>query len=95
MFPELVERDAELAPVIEKLKEEHEVIARLLTRLDLACVELITLGQAVTDAGPHPAESGLERVREEVERLATVLSSHFAYEEEELVEPIARLDLRI
>ena len=57
--------------------------AALLTRLDEACVELVA------------GDTGLDRVRAEAERLSAVLSSHFAYEEEELVEPIGRLDVRI
>ncbi|MBT2233757.1 hemerythrin domain-containing protein [Nonomuraea sp. NEAU-A123] len=83
MFPAILKRDDSLEPVIEKLKEEHEVIAALLTRLDEACVELVA------------GDTGLDRVRAEAERLSAVLSSHFAYEEEELVEPIGRLDVRI
>ncbi|NUR91267.1 MAG: LLM class flavin-dependent oxidoreductase [Nonomuraea sp.] len=83
MFPAIVERDPELGPVVKKLEQEHEVIAELLTRLDAACVDLIG----------NPAH--LDRVRAQVDRLAEALSSHFGYEEEELVEPIGRLDIRI
>ncbi|WP_214319984.1 LLM class flavin-dependent oxidoreductase [Nonomuraea sediminis] len=83
MFPALLQRDGELAPVIKKLEQEHEVIAELLTRLDEACVDLIR----------DPAH--LDRVRAQVDRLSETLSSHFAYEEEELVEPISRLDVEI
>ncbi|MEV6151736.1 hemerythrin domain-containing protein [Nonomuraea sp. NPDC052129] len=83
MYPAILERDGSLGPVIEKLKEEHEVIAGLLTRLDQACVDLVA------------GDTGLDRVRAEAEQLAAVLSSHFTYEEEELVEPIGRLDIRV
>ncbi|MFC5829277.1 LLM class flavin-dependent oxidoreductase [Nonomuraea insulae] len=83
MFPAILERDSTLAPVIKKLEQEHEVIAELLTRLDEACVELLR----------DPA--GIDRVRGRADRLSEVLSSHFAYEEEELVEPIARLGIRL
>ncbi|MFB4281607.1 LLM class flavin-dependent oxidoreductase [Nonomuraea sp. MTCD27] len=84
MFPAILERDSTLAPVIKKLEQEHEVIAELLTRLDEACVDLLRRGPA-----------GLDGVRARVDRLAEVLSSHFAYEEEELVEPIARLGIQV
>ncbi|TMR96677.1 LLM class flavin-dependent oxidoreductase [Nonomuraea basaltis] len=83
VLPALLERDSALAPVIKKLEQEHEVIAELLARLDEACVELLR----------SPAR--IDRVRQRADRLAAVLSSHFAYEEEELVEPIARLGVRI
>ncbi|NRQ39822.1 LLM class flavin-dependent oxidoreductase [Nonomuraea sp. NN258] len=83
LFPALAGRDAALVPVIKRLEREHEIIAGLLTRLDEACVELIE----------NPAR--LDRVRARVEKLGAVLSSHFAYEEEELVEPIGRLGIRV
>ncbi|MFG1706769.1 LLM class flavin-dependent oxidoreductase [Nonomuraea sp. M3C6] len=83
LFPAILERDSTLAPVIKKLEQEHEVIAELLARLDDACVELLA----------NPA--GIDQVRAGAERLAAVLSSHFAYEEEELVEPIGRLDVQV
>ncbi|MEV0383800.1 LLM class flavin-dependent oxidoreductase [Nonomuraea sp. NPDC050643] len=83
MFPAVLEREPALAPVIKKLEQEHEVIAELLAGLDEACVELLG----------DPA--ALDRVRARADRLADVLSSHFAYEEEELVEPIARLGIRV
>ncbi|SEG29203.1 Hemerythrin HHE cation binding domain-containing protein [Nonomuraea solani] len=81
MFPALLERDPALAPVIKKLEQEHEVIAELLTRLDEACLEMLR----------NPARIDLVRIR--ADRLADVLSSHFAYEEAELAEPIARLEV--
>ncbi|MEV4563593.1 LLM class flavin-dependent oxidoreductase [Nonomuraea sp. NPDC049419] len=83
MFPAVLERDSTLAPVVKKLEQEHEVIAELLDRLDAACVALLA------------DQAAIEQVRAEVDRLVRVLSSHFAYEEEELVEPIARLGIRI
>ncbi|MFI7698710.1 LLM class flavin-dependent oxidoreductase [Nonomuraea sp. NPDC049480] len=83
MFPAVLEADPTLAPVIKKLEQEHEVIAELLARLDEACVRLLR----------DPA--GIELVRARADRLAAVLASHFAYEEEELVEPIGRLGVRV
>ena len=43
LFVELGSRDAELAPVIERLSEEHEVVAAVLTRLDAALVDAVRL----------------------------------------------------
>ncbi|WP_188187433.1 LLM class flavin-dependent oxidoreductase [Nonomuraea sp. SYSU D8015] len=81
-FPAVLEAESTLAPVIKKLEQEHEVIAELLARLDEACVQLLR----------NPARLGLVRAR--ADRLAAALSSHFAYEEEELMEPIGRLGVR-
>ena len=83
MFPAIVARDAALGPVVEKLEQEHRVIAQLLGRLDAACAEMIA----------NPAH--LNRVRTAVERLSVALASHFAYEEEELVEPLGRLEIHV
>ncbi|NUW44114.1 hemerythrin domain-containing protein [Nonomuraea rhodomycinica] len=83
LFPAIAERDPALAPVVAKLTQEHEVIAGLLTALDEACVRLVA-GSAEVD-----------EVRARAVRLAEVLSSHFAYEEEELAGPIGRLRIQI
>jgi hemerythrin-like domain-containing protein len=83
LFVNLKSRDAELAPVIERLSAEHEVVAAVLARLDAALV-------AMVDDPEH-----LSRVQAEVDRLTDVLLSHLAYEEEELLGPIARLGISI
>jgi hemerythrin-like domain-containing protein len=83
LFVDLKSRDAELAPVIERLSEEHEVVAAVLSRLDTALVAMIDDPQQLT------------RVQTEVERLSDILLSHLAYEEEELLGPIARLGIAI
>ncbi|MFD5558513.1 hemerythrin domain-containing protein [Streptomyces sp. NPDC127068] len=83
MFPELRERQASLGPVVERLEQEHEVIAETLARLDAALVALVHGG-----GGP-----------DEVERLTAVLdrtlSSHLGYEEDELLEPLDRLGIHV
>jgi Hemerythrin HHE cation binding domain len=81
LFVDLKARDGELAPVIERLSQEHEVVAAVLTRLDAALV-------AMVDDADH-----LSSVQVEVERLADILLSHLAYEEQELLGPIARLGI--
>ena len=83
LFADLKSRDRELAPVIERLSEEHEVVAAVLTRLDAALV-------AMVDDEEH-----FSRVQVEVERLTDILLSHLAYEEQELLGPIARLGIGI
>lgn len=83
MFVDLRRRDASLSPVIERLSEEHEVIAGILTRLDEALVAMV--GDA----------DQLGVVEAEVERLGDVLLSHLDYEEEELLGPIAALGIEI
>jgi alkanesulfonate monooxygenase SsuD/methylene tetrahydromethanopterin reductase-like flavin-dependent oxidoreductase (luciferase family) len=83
LFVDLKSRDAELGPVIERLSEEHEVVAAVLTRLDAALVAMVDDPQQ------------LAQVQIEVERLADILLSHLDYEEDELLGPIARLGISV
>ncbi|GGO26619.1 hypothetical protein GCM10010116_53420 [Microbispora rosea subsp. aerata] len=83
MFPMLTAAQESLAPVVARLEQEHEVIAGVLTELDAALVAMIE------------DPDRLDGVREQVDLLSDVLLSHLRYEEEELVEPIARLNLDI
>jgi hemerythrin-like domain-containing protein len=79
MFPRLREAEPELRPVIERLEEEHHVIHEVLEGLDQALVQFIA----------EPSDQ--RRLREAIDLLTDTLLSHLAYEERELVEPIARL----
>ncbi|GAA4560406.1 hypothetical protein GCM10023193_20380 [Planotetraspora kaengkrachanensis] len=83
MFPMLTGAEPSLGPVVERLEQEHEVIAGVLTGLDAALVAMIE----------DPEK--LDGVRLQVDLLADALLSHLGYEEEELVEPLARLNLGI
>ncbi|MFD1934309.1 MULTISPECIES: LLM class flavin-dependent oxidoreductase [Nonomuraea] len=83
MFPALRAAQASLAPVIDRLEEEHEVIAGLLTGLDAALVAMVE------------DPDGIDGVRDALDALAGALLSHLEYEEQELVEPLARLDLDV
>jgi alkanesulfonate monooxygenase SsuD/methylene tetrahydromethanopterin reductase-like flavin-dependent oxidoreductase (luciferase family) len=83
MFVELGQAQESLAPVLARLGREHEVIAGVLTGLDEALVATVA----------DPAR--LDEVRDRVELLADQLLSHLAYEEEELVEPLGRLDILV
>jgi hypothetical protein len=83
LFVDLRAADGDLSPVLDRLSEEHEVIARVLTGLDDALVAMVA----------DPGRLGL--VQEQVERLTDALLSHLAYEEEQLLGPIARLAIEI
>jgi hemerythrin-like domain-containing protein len=79
IFPHLSGSDPRLAPVIDRLQEEHRAIHHVLERVDAALVHLVA----------HP--DAIDQVSEAVDLLADTLLSHLAYEEHELVEPLARL----
>jgi hypothetical protein len=79
LFTGLRRMDGRLAPVTGRLSEEHEVIAGLLSRVDAALVALVT----------DPVR-GMPAVRASVDLLTDALLSHLSYEEQQLVEPLAR-----
>jgi deazaflavin-dependent oxidoreductase (nitroreductase family) len=70
MFPALADRHPELAPVLARLREEHERIAGLVE--DLRRV-----------IGPENADPATAHA--EVERLTAELEAHLTYEEEQLI----------
>jgi hypothetical protein len=79
VFPHLRRSDAALGAVIDRLESEHEQIAGMLERVDAALVALVASEQ-----------DGIDRVERAMDLLTDALLSHFAYEERELVEPLAR-----
>jgi len=79
IFPHLAHSEPSLGPVIERLGEEHLVIADAIEQVDAALVQHINDRQ---DFGP------LQRA---LDFLTDALLSHLSYEEHELVEPLARL----
>jgi alkanesulfonate monooxygenase SsuD/methylene tetrahydromethanopterin reductase-like flavin-dependent oxidoreductase (luciferase family)/hemerythrin-like domain-containing protein len=79
VFPHLRRSEDGLAPVLDRLEEEHEQIADLLERVDQALVALVAA-----------EEDGIDRVGRAMDLLTDALLSHFSYEERELVEPLAR-----
>jgi alkanesulfonate monooxygenase SsuD/methylene tetrahydromethanopterin reductase-like flavin-dependent oxidoreductase (luciferase family)/hemerythrin-like domain-containing protein len=83
LFPDLRSRDAGLGAVLDRLGEEHESIAGILTRLDEALVGMVG------------DDTQLAVVRAETERLAEALLSHLDYEEDELLGAIARLGIEV
>ncbi|MFY1634746.1 LLM class flavin-dependent oxidoreductase [Solwaraspora sp. WMMB335] len=78
MLPQLRRADPGLAPVIDRLSEEHHVIHDVLERVDRALVALVS----------EPDRIG--EVQAAVDLLTDALLSHLSYEERELVEPLAR-----
>ncbi|MEV0232883.1 LLM class flavin-dependent oxidoreductase [Nonomuraea sp. NPDC050786] len=78
VFPTLRRAEPALAPVIDRLEEEHQAIHKILERVDRALVAFVG----------DPA--GLDDLRTAVDLLTDSLLSHLSYEERELVEPLAR-----
>jgi iron-sulfur cluster repair protein YtfE (RIC family) len=84
-FPRILTGDPRLAPVLDRLNYEHEVIAETIDEVDRALVVMV--------AAQREGRDDATGVLRGVDQLMTMLLSHFAYEEHELVEPIARLAL--
>jgi hemerythrin-like domain-containing protein len=78
IFPHLRRSEPSLAPVVDRLVEEHDVIHEVLEGVDRALVDLVAA------PGDH---TGL---REAVDLMTDTLLSHFSYEERELLAPLAR-----
>ena len=79
MFPHLARREPQLKPVIDRLTEEHLVIHDAIQEVDRALTEHMTKPEN------HDA------IQSAIDYLTDALLSHLAYEEQELVEPLARL----
>jgi hypothetical protein len=79
MFPGLRRGDARLSPVIDRLEAEHHAIHDVLEGVDQALVAFVSV------------PDGMGQLRASVDLLTDALLSHLAYEERELVEPLARL----
>jgi hemerythrin-like domain-containing protein len=78
VFPHLRATEADLGPVLDRLADEHKVIHQVLNDVD----------QALVDHLRNPADfAGLQQA---VDILTDTLHSHLAYEEAQLVEPLAR-----
>ncbi|WP_377639057.1 LLM class flavin-dependent oxidoreductase [Oryzobacter terrae] len=79
IFPHLRRSDPDARPVIDRLEEEHEVIHDVLDDVDRALVALVA-----------DEDGALDRLRGVVDLLTDTLLSHLAYEERELLHPLAR-----
>ncbi|MFE2812725.1 nitroreductase/quinone reductase family protein [Streptomyces nigra] len=72
LFPFLADRHPAHAPVLDRLREEHEHIADLVERLRRA-------------VGEEGSADGRDAARDEVARLTAELEAHLTYEEEQLI----------
>lgn len=78
MFPHL-RRVEGAGPVVDRLQEEHEVIADLLDHLDRALVALVA-----------DEEAGTDQLQDVLDLVTDALLSHLSYEERELLHPLAQ-----
>ncbi|MEV0850697.1 LLM class flavin-dependent oxidoreductase [Streptomyces sp. NPDC049954] len=78
LFPYLRRHDRRLGPVLDRLTEEHHAIQGVIDRLDRELVGFV--GGASDQEVPVST----------LDLLADALLSHLAYEEQELIEPMAR-----
>jgi hemerythrin-like domain-containing protein len=83
MFPSLRREDSSLKPVLDQLHREHEVIAEQIDRVDRALVAMMN----------DPDKLG--EVRRVADELGDMLLSHLAYEEDELLGALGRLELLV
>jgi Hemerythrin HHE cation binding domain len=85
IFPHLRASEPGLAPVIDRLADEHKIIHQVLNGVDAALVDLL---RNPGDYGGNPGDyGGLQRA---AGLLTDTLLSHLAYEESQLIEPLAR-----
>ena len=78
IFPHLRQSQDNLGDILDRLGAEHHAIGDVFGELDAALIHLV---QHPEDLGP---------VTEAIDLLTDTLLSHFAYEERELVGPLAR-----
>jgi hypothetical protein len=81
LFPRVRRGDARLGAVIDRLEDEHSAIHAVLEGVDRALVAFVSVAD------------GMPELRDAVDLLTDTLLSHLAYEERELVEPLARMGL--
>jgi hypothetical protein len=85
LFPHLRRSEPGLGPVLNRLEEEHRVIHEVLEQFDRALVQLVT-----ADGTGRSGTEALDEVQHAVDLLTDTLLSHLAYEERELIGPLAR-----
>jgi alkanesulfonate monooxygenase SsuD/methylene tetrahydromethanopterin reductase-like flavin-dependent oxidoreductase (luciferase family)/hemerythrin-like domain-containing protein len=76
LFPGLWREQEALGPVLDRLHEEHEIIAAVIDRFDHALTAMVN------------APDGVVQVQHVADELHDALLSHLAYEEEELLGPL-------
>ncbi len=90
VFPHLLRAEPELAPVLDRLRSEHEVIHALLDDFDRALVRLVTDDGSAGFPGGQSGRDALAAVRSSLDELADQLLAHLSYEESQLIEPLGR-----
>ncbi|MGO4597648.1 LLM class flavin-dependent oxidoreductase [Terrabacter sp. 2RAF25] len=85
IFVHLRRAEPDLGPVIDRLEQEHHVIADVLEQVDEALVGLVG-----TDGYGQAGEGALDEIERALDLLTDTLLSHLAYEERELLHPLAR-----
>ncbi|NUR17869.1 MAG: LLM class flavin-dependent oxidoreductase [Dermatophilaceae bacterium] len=85
IFVHLRRAEPDLGAVIDRLEQEHHVIADVLEQFDEALVGLVG-----TDGYGSAGEGALDEVERALDLLTDTLLSHLAYEERELLHPLAR-----
>jgi hemerythrin-like domain-containing protein len=83
LFRDLEDADKSLGTVLARLKHEHEGIAEVLREVDAALVAMVG------------DEQRLDETQTAVDHLSEALLANLKYEEEQLLEPIGRLAIRI
>lgn len=85
VFPHLRRSEPGLGPVLDRLEAEHDVIHDVLEQFDRALVHLVA-----ADGTGTSGEQALDDVQHAIDLLTDTLLSHLAYEERELIGPLAR-----
>jgi hemerythrin-like domain-containing protein len=83
LFADLKAADQSLGPILERLKHEHEGIAAILKEVDAALVAMVE------------DDRRLDGTQTAVDHLSDALLAHLKFEEDQLLEPIGRLAIRI
>jgi hypothetical protein len=83
LFRDLENADGSLGSVLARLRHEHEGIAKVLGEVDAALVAMVG------------DEQLLDETQIAIDHLSEALLAHLKYEEEQLLEPIGRLAIRI
>jgi iron-sulfur cluster repair protein YtfE (RIC family) len=74
-FPLLAKASPELRPVIAQLEDDHQMVRSILRALE----------QLLASITAEPGAAEAKRVRGELDGLAAILESHFAFEERRIV----------